>query len=101
MAHPDLLAAGLEKAREKRVLRLGRGDEGTAELGVVAGFDAAAELGHHGLLAVADAEDGDAEGEDLGGGARAAGVGDAGRAAGEDDGQRARNRARKAASTRL
>ena len=88
VAHPDLLAAGLEKAREKRVLRLGGGDEGAAELGVVAGFDPAAELGHHGLLAVADAEDGDAEGEDLRGGARAAVGGDAGGAAGEDDGLR-------------
>ena len=43
----------------------GGGDEGAAELGVVAGFDLAAELGHHRLLAVADAEDRDAEGEDL------------------------------------
>ena len=56
---------------------------------MVAGFDLAAELRHHRLLAVADAEDGDAEGEDLGGGARAAGLGDAGGAAGEDDGLRA------------
>ena len=89
VAHPDLLAAGGEEAGEERVGGLGGGDVGAAELGGVAGFDLAAELGHHGLLAVADAEDRDAEGEDLGRGARAAGVGDAGRAAGEDDGLRA------------
>ena len=51
---------------------------------MVAGLDAAAELGHHHLLAVADAEDRHAEREDLGRRARAALLGDAGRAAGED-----------------
>ena len=89
VAHPDLLAAGGEEAGEERIGGRGGGDVGAAELGGVAGFDLAAELGHHGLLAVADAEDGDAEGEDLGRGARAAGVDDRGRAAGEDDGLRA------------
>ena len=88
VAHPDLLAAGGEEAGEQRVGGLGRGDVGAAELGGVAGFDLAAELGHHRLLAVADAEHRDAEGEDFGRGAGAACVDDRGRAAGEDDGLR-------------
>ena len=61
---------------------------GAAELAMVAAFDAAAHLRHHGLLAVADAEHGQAGLEHPVGRARRAELGDAGRAAGQDDGFR-------------
>ena len=59
---------------------------GAAELAVVAAFDAAAHLRHHGLLAVADAEHRQARLEHPVGRARRAELGDAGRAAREDHG---------------
>src|SRR6202044_365063 len=58
---------------------------GAAEFAEVAAGDLAAELGDHGLLAVADAEDGDAHGEDRVRRAGGACFGDGGGAAGEDD----------------
>ena len=66
MAHPYLvpLARGPESLEKQRgALHL---DEGTAEFAALAGGDhGAAELRAHGLLAVADAENGDARREDL------------------------------------
>jgi hypothetical protein len=65
VAHPDLLAPFCEEALVDRMARMADGrDEGAAELAVVSRFDRAAELGHHQLLAVADAEDRHAEGEE-------------------------------------
>ena len=61
---------------------------GAAELAVVAAFDAAAHLRHHGLLAVADAEHGQPRLEHPVGRPRRAELGDAGRPAGEDHGLR-------------
>ena len=66
VAHPDLLAAGQEQPGEQPVAGAGLGAHvGAAELGVVARLDPAAELRHHRLLAVADAEHRHAEREDL------------------------------------
>ena len=61
VAHPHLVPlADLPQAVEQRAI-LGDGDEGSPEfalpLALVAGFDPAAELVAHHLLAVADAED--------------------------------------------
>ena len=60
-------------------------DLGAAELAVVAALDPAAELGAHGLLAVADAEHGHAQLEHPAGARGLSDLGDAGRAAGQDD----------------
>src|SRR5690606_14669091 len=70
-------------AFEQRALVLDL-EEGAAELTVVAALDPAAELGAHGLLAIADAEHGDAGLEDFLRRARAADIDGRGRAAGED-----------------
>jgi hypothetical protein len=72
VAHPDLFA-GLwailwrEPACEEGVGESGGGDKGAAEFGgAMAAFYFAAQAVHHDLLAVADAEEGDAEGEKRG-----------------------------------
>src|SRR5439155_14732345 len=85
MAHPDLLAVA--RAPQPVEQRAGAGDldEGAAELAVGRGLDLAAELGAQGLLAVADAEQRDAEGEDDLRRARRAGVEHGGRATRQDD----------------
>ncbi|MPL73681.1 hypothetical protein SDC9_19487 [bioreactor metagenome] len=86
VAHPDLLAPVLEPALEQRQRARGRSDIGAAELGgAMAGFDEAAELLHHHLLAVADPEDRHAEGEGRFRRTRRALAGDAVRATREDD----------------
>ena len=61
MAHPHLImgADRPEPIEQRRVAR--DLDIGAAEFALVGGFDAAAELLHQSLLAVADAEHGDAE----------------------------------------
>ncbi len=57
MGHPDLMArAGRPEAVEQFAILLDI-EEGAAEFAVMAAFDLAAELGAHGLLAIADAED--------------------------------------------
>ncbi len=86
VAHPHgvalaLLPDAVEQGGVSRHLELG-----AAELAMVAAFDAAAHLRHHGLLAVADAEHRQAGLEHPVGRARRAELGDAGRAAGQDDG---------------
>src|SRR5690606_22162632 len=63
-------------------------EKGAAELALVAGFHLAAELGAHGLLAVADAEHRNAGGENGFGCARAADVDGGMRAARKNDGTR-------------
>ena len=65
---------------------VGHVHDGGAKLLVVGQADLAAEVGAHGLLAVADAEDGEAGVEDQLRHARAGGVQHGGRAAGEDVG---------------
>jgi hypothetical protein len=84
VAHPD----GVGLALGPHALEQGRvGDHpeiGAAELAVVAGLDAAAELGHHGLLAVADAEHRQPGLEHPVRRPGRAELGDAGRPAGED-----------------
>ena len=86
VAHPHGVAlALLPHAVEQRGLA-GHLQLGAAELAVVAAFDAAAHLRHHGLLAVADAEHRQAGLEHPVGRARRAELGDAGRAARQDHG---------------
>jgi len=85
VAHPHLfMRAVVPHARRDR-----RGgddvDIGAAKFAVVAGFDEAAQLLDHRLLAVADAEQRDAHGEQAVGGAGGVGGGDAGGAARKDD----------------
>ncbi len=73
MAHPHLLARphGPDAVEQRAV---GRDiDPGAAELALVSRFDLAAELGAQRLLAVADAEDGQAGGKHGVGDARAVG----------------------------
>ena len=86
MAHPDLLAAG-DAAEEGIEGRAGAGQIELSEsvFAFVTFFDGAAQQMSHELLAVADAEDRGAGGEQRGIDGRAAGVVDAGRAAGDDD----------------
>ena len=85
VAHPDGGAlAGGEDALEQRRGAV-EADLGPAILAVAGGLDPAAELGAHGLLAVADAEHRHAELEHGGGCARARGLVGRGGAAGEDD----------------
>ncbi len=84
VAHPHrVLGALVPEALEQRG---GAGDLqiGAAELAVVPALHAAAELRHHGLLAVADAEHRQAGREHPVGRARRAELGDAGRPAGQD-----------------
>jgi hypothetical protein len=65
VAHPDGIAlADLPDALEELRLRHDL-DLGAAELAMMPALDLAAELRRHGLLAVADAEHGDAGVEDL------------------------------------
>ena len=79
---------------------LRRGDIGAAELGsAMAAFDLAAELVHHHLLAVADAEDRQAHLEERLRRARGAVAGDAVGPAREDHGLRGDISRRKASST--
>jgi hypothetical protein len=88
VAHPDLLAvAWLPDAVEQRRLRLDL-DLGAAELAMVARLDLAAELVRHGLLAVADAQDGHVGGKDRGIGGRRLALDHRGRAARQDDAAR-------------
>ena len=55
VTHPDLFAVSQEPALQQ-VQLVGRGDKGAAKFGcAVAAFNLAAQLGHHGLLAIADA----------------------------------------------
>ncbi len=86
VAHPDLLPV----ARLPHAVEQGRGllDQklGAAELAVVARLDRAAELLGHGLLAVADAQDGHLGGEDGGVGRGRGALDHRGRAAREHDG---------------
>src|SRR5258708_18587214 len=56
MAHPDLLAAAFGPEPLEQRAAVDDIDEGAAELAVIGGLDAAAELCAHRLLAVADAE---------------------------------------------
>jgi hypothetical protein len=85
VAHPDGVAlAGLPYAIEQRTL----GDNldlGAAKFAVVARFDTATELRHHGLFAIADAEHRKAGLEDALWGAGGVEFGNGGWAAGEDD----------------
>ncbi len=85
VAHPDFLAPRGEEPGEERVCRLGGGDVGAPELGGMPAFYAATELDHHSLLAIADAEDRNAELEDFGRGARAARIKHRRRSTGQDD----------------
>ena len=86
MAHPHRRTlAGAPNAMEQRRVT-GDLKLGAAELAGVAAFDLAAEARHHGLLAIADAEDRNAGVDDLGRELRRAGLMHGCRAAGEDDG---------------
>jgi hypothetical protein len=88
VAHPYGVAVALFPHTGKQravVLDL---EFGAAEFAVVAGFDRAAELRHHGLLAIADAEHGELRLEHPVGRARGAHLGHAGGAAGKDHGFR-------------
>ena len=88
VAHPDLMARALgPDAIEQRALFLDF-EKGAAKFAVVAGLDLAAELGAHGLFAVADAEHRNTRLEDRVGRARAADVDRGMRTAGKDDGFR-------------
>ena len=88
MAHPDLLVTFGEPAI-KDIQPAFRRDKGTAELGgAVAAFDLAAQLVHHHLLAVTDAQDRHAIVENLLRGAGRALARDAVRPAREDHGTR-------------
>ncbi len=81
VAHPDLMVlADLPNAFIKRARLLDR-QHGAAELAMMAALDLAAELLGHGLLAVADAENGDAGFEDGLRRPRAFQLGDGGRTA--------------------
>ena len=85
VAHPHRVPLALAPhPLEQRGLG-GHLDLGAAELAVVAALHAAAELGHHGLLAVADAEHRHAGLEDRLRRPRRGGLGHRGRAAGQDD----------------
>ena len=89
VAHPDLFAGAGEPGGFGGVGfgGVGFGEEGAGGGDVDIGAaelrkslqetSAAEQLGDHGLLAVADAEDGDAHGEDFGGGAGEVSLGDA------------------------
>ena len=90
VVHPDRLARAWRPGAMEQLAILDHLGVGLAVFLVVAEADLAAELRAHGLLAVADAEHGQAGGEDGVGDAGRFGVGDAGRAAGEDDRARAR-----------
>ena len=86
MAHPDgglhpRLPDAVEQRRRARDL-----ERGAAELAGVAAFDLAAQLRHHGLLAIADAEHGHARVEDRLRRPRRARLMHAGRTARQDDG---------------
>ena len=84
VAHPDLLAlAGPPDAVKDGAIAADL-DEGTAELTVLGGFDATAELIHHGLLAIADAQHRHTELEDPLGRPRRTGIQHRGRAARQD-----------------
>ena len=88
MAHPHRRpVARLPHAMEQRRVAHDL-DLGAAELAGMAAFDLAAEPGHHGLLAIADAEDRHAGIEDGLGRLRRAGLMHGGRSAGENDGLR-------------
>jgi len=90
VAHPNLVALALfPHAVEQRVGLLHL-DEGLAEFAVVGGFDLAAQLGAHGLLAIADAENGKAAAEHPLRSARAAALMHGGRATRQDDALEAR-----------
>ena len=90
VAHPHLVAlALLPHAVEQRVGLLHL-DEGLAEFAVVGGLHLAAQLGAHGLLAIADAEHGKAAGEDPVRRAGAAALMHGGGAARQDDALEAR-----------
>ena len=85
MAHPDLVAgADGPDAVENRAVLVDL-DEGAAEFAVMAGFNLAAQLFAHGLLAVADAEHRQAAVEHDLWRPRRADVERRGRAAGQDD----------------
>ena len=83
VAHPDVEGAG--QAAEERRFGDRTVDFGVAVLARGGGFDVAAEVVDDELQAVADAEDGDAEGEERGVGGGGVGVVDGAGAAGEDD----------------
>ena len=86
VAHPHGVAVALgPEALEQRAVG-GDVELGAAELAVVAAFDPAAHLRHHRLLAVADAEHGQAGLEHPVGRARGAELGDAGGPARQDHG---------------
>ena len=88
MAHPDLLARTLGPHAVEQRTALGHIDKGAAEFAMVRIQHLAAELGHHGLLAVADAKHRHAGLEHNIGRARGTALGDAGGPAGEDEGAR-------------
>ncbi len=88
VAHPDLMARALRpNPFEKRVL-LPDLEERAAEFAMMSSFHLAAELGAHGLLAVADAKHGNARLEDRIGRAWAADIDSRVGAAGKDHGFR-------------
>jgi hypothetical protein len=70
-------------------------EEGAAEFAMLGDLDGATEFGAHGLLAVADAEHRQSEGEDLRRGARRHRLGDARRPARQDDAAQALPRQRR------
>ena len=87
MAHPDLFVAIGKPALKQRQIGSRRADEGAAKLGsAVTRVDLTAKLGHHHLLAVADAKNGNAEIKHRLGCARAVRVKHAGRSARQDHG---------------
>ncbi len=85
MAHPDLLAGALLPQPVEQRAGLLDVDEGAAVFAVVGAGDLAAQLGAHDMLAVADAEHGNALLEHLLGRAGRVLLGDERRAAGQDD----------------
>jgi len=84
MAHPDLVPLAVRPDPLEQRAAAFDADEGAAELAVMAALDRAAELGAHGLLAIADAEDRHAGLEDRLRGARRTGVDGRGRPARQD-----------------
>ncbi len=90
MAHPHLVALALAPDAVEEGIGGLHLDEGLAELPMVRGLHGAAELGAHGLLAIADAEHGKSATEHGIGGPRASPLMDRGRPARQDDALEAR-----------
>ena len=87
VAHPHIQQVGAIVVRQtgKQCIRADHLDLGMAKFALVSRFGGTAELGRHGLHAVADAQHRQAAVEHFGRGGRATGLGGAFRATGQDD----------------